>query len=162
MKPPTLNRRRLSALAAPIAVLAVAVPLATAAAPTQVTTTHNRKLGTILVNAHGSTLYMFTSDHGSSRCSGACAKAWPPLLGGAVAARAGVNSHRLKLTARPGGGRQATYNNHPLYLFSGDHAAGQTNGEGANKFGGHWYAVNTAGNEVRPKSGACNPVCSGY
>jgi len=53
---------------------------------------------------------------------------------------------------------------HPLYLFSGDHAAGQVNGEGANQFGGRWYAVNTAGNEVSPKhsGGTCNPVCSGY
>jgi hypothetical protein len=60
------------------------------------------KLGTILTNAHGYTAYLFTDDHDSSRCSGACAKAWPPLLGGAVAARSGVNSHLLRLTTRPG------------------------------------------------------------
>jgi predicted lipoprotein with Yx(FWY)xxD motif len=158
------RNRRLSALAAAVAALALAVPVALAAAPTQVETIHNSKLGTILANAHGDTLYMFTSDHGSSRCTGACAKAWPPLLGGTVAARSGVNSHLLKLTTRAGGSRQATYNNHPLYLFSRDHAAGQVNGEGANQFGGHWYALNTAGNEVTPKhaGGTCNPVCSGY
>jgi len=102
---------RLPALIAAIAILAVAVPVSLAAAPTQVTTTHNSKLGTILSNAHGRTLYMFTGDHGSSRCTGACAKKWPPLLGGAVVARSGANSRLLKLTTRPGGNRQATYNN---------------------------------------------------
>jgi len=166
MKASTPNRRRhLSMLAAAIAVLAVAVPVSLAAGPpTQVKTSHNGKLGTILANAHGYTLYLFTSDHGSSRCSGTCAKAWRPLLGGAIAAGSGVSSHLLKLTARPGGNHQVTYNKHPLYLFSGDHAAGQVNGEGANQFGGHWYAVNTAGNAVTPKhsGGTCNPVCSGY
>lgn len=158
-----LRGLRLSTLTVLIAVLAVAVPVSLAAAPTQVKTVHNSKLGTILANSHGSTLYMFTGDHGSSRCTGTCAKAWPPLLGGAVAARSGVNSRLLKLTTRPDGNHQATYKGHPLYLFAGDHGAGQVKGEGANEFGGRWYAVNTAGNAVTPKhAGGCNPVCSGY
>jgi predicted lipoprotein with Yx(FWY)xxD motif len=157
------RRRRLTALGVSIAILAVLVPVSLAAAPTQVTTAHNSKLGTILANAHGFTLYLFTKDHGSSACSGSCAKVWRPLLGGAVAAHSGVNSRLLKLSTRSDGNREATYNNHPLYLYAGDHRAGQVNGEGANQFGGRWYAVNTAGNQVTPKkSGTCNPVCSGY
>jgi predicted lipoprotein with Yx(FWY)xxD motif len=150
------RHRQLAALGIVAAILAIAVPVAVASAPTQVKSANSSKLGTtIIVNAQGHTLYMFSKDHGSSTCSGACEKAWPPLLGGAVVARSGVKSSLLKLTTRSDGNRQATYNNHPLYTFSGDHAAGQTNGEGANAFGGHWYAVNTAGNEV-PK------LASGY
>jgi Secreted repeat of unknown function len=37
---------------------------------------------------------------------------------------------------------------HPLYLFSGDAKAGDTNGEGVRAFGGLWYAVSPAGNQV--------------
>jgi predicted lipoprotein with Yx(FWY)xxD motif len=165
MKAPSRHRRRrLGALAVSLAAVAILVPVSLAAAPTQVTTAHSNKLGTILANAHGDTLYLFTKDHGKSTCSGTCAKAWPPLLGGTVVAKGGANAHLLTLTTDSDGNRQATYNKHPLYLFSGDHAAGQINGEGANQFGGHWYAVNTAGNQVTPKhsGGSCNPVCSGY
>ena len=38
------------------------------------------KLGKILVNGEGRTLYLFDADKGtSSMCDGACASAWPPL-----------------------------------------------------------------------------------
>jgi predicted lipoprotein with Yx(FWY)xxD motif len=154
--------RRRAVFAAVIAAVAVAVPVAIASAPTQVSTAHNSKLGTILTNSHGVTLYMFSKDHGTSTCNGSCATAWRPLLGGAVAAENGVKSSLLKLTTRSDGNKQAIYNGHPLYTFSGDKKAGQTNGEGVSAFGGKWYAVNTSGNQVNPKSGNCNPVCHGY
>src|SRR5215212_10075710 len=39
------------------------------------------KLGKVLVNGSGVTLYLFEKDaKGKSACSGACAKAWPPVL----------------------------------------------------------------------------------
>src|SRR6185312_1546552 len=38
---------------------------------------------------------------------------------------------------------------HPLYWFSGDSAAGDTNGEGLTDFGGAWYAVSPAGKAVQ-------------
>src|SRR5947208_2919390 len=39
------------------------------------------KLGRILVNTRGHTLYLFAKDrNGKSSCSGSCAKFWPPLL----------------------------------------------------------------------------------
>ena len=38
-------------------------------------------LGSILVNSHGRTLYLFKRDSGTtSACTGACAANWPPLL----------------------------------------------------------------------------------
>src|ERR1700760_2389223 len=38
------------------------------------------RLGKILVNSRGRTVYLFTKDSGTkSSCSGACATAWPPL-----------------------------------------------------------------------------------
>src|SRR5437870_456168 len=39
------------------------------------------KLGMVLVNSRGHTLYMFAKDrNGKSACSGTCARFWPPLL----------------------------------------------------------------------------------
>jgi predicted lipoprotein with Yx(FWY)xxD motif len=39
------------------------------------------KLGKILVDAQGRTLYLFEADKaGRSACDGACASAWPPYL----------------------------------------------------------------------------------
>ena len=39
------------------------------------------KLGRILVDNRGRTLYLFEKDRrGKSSCNGSCAKAWPPLL----------------------------------------------------------------------------------
>jgi predicted lipoprotein with Yx(FWY)xxD motif len=46
--------------------------------------------------------------------------------------------------ARPEGTTQVTYNGHPLYLFTGDSAAGQTNGQGVVAFGGTWTVVQVA------------------
>ncbi len=39
------------------------------------------KLGRVLVDSAGHTLYLFRKDkHGTSACNGSCAKFWPPLL----------------------------------------------------------------------------------
>jgi len=156
-----LRTRTRAVFAGVIAAGAIAVPVAVAGAPTQVSTAKNAKLGTILVNAHGGTLYVFTKDHGRSSCTGSCAKAWPPLLGGSVLAVHGVSAAKLKLTTRSDGNKQATYDGHPLYTFAGDRKAGQTNGQGLSQFGGKWYVINVSGNQVT-KSGDCNPVCTGY
>jgi predicted lipoprotein with Yx(FWY)xxD motif len=118
--------------------------------------TNNSKLGKILVDSQGRTLYLFQKDSGStSSCTGACASAWPPLrssgnpvvLGAANASLAGT-------IARSDGKPQATYNGHPLYSFVMDTKSGDTNGEGLTAFGGTWFAVSPAGNPVRPPAPA--------
>lgn len=110
----------------------------------------NENLGNILVDSQGRTLYLFRSDSGTnSACTGACAIDWPPLratdkptVGGGAAASIVATS------ARSDGKPQVTYNGHPLYLFSGDQKPGDTNGEGVNAFGGLWYALSSAGNQI--------------
>jgi D-xylose transport system substrate-binding protein len=110
------------------------------------------KLGKILVDAQGRTLYMFSKDSGTtSACTGACAQAWPPLLGnGTPTVGSGANASLIGTT----GGSQVTYNGHPLYLFVKDTKPGQVNGEGVTAFGGSWFAVSPAGNRVSPPSKA--------
>jgi len=121
----------------------------------------NVGLGKVLVNSHGRTLYLFKKDTTTtSTCVGACAVNWPPLRGnGKLTLGSGANNSLAGTTTRSGGGSQVTYNGHPLYLFSGDMKAGDTNGEGVNAFGGLWYAVSPAGNQV---SGSSSSPGGGY
>jgi predicted lipoprotein with Yx(FWY)xxD motif len=108
------------------------------------------KLGPILVNARGHTLYMFAKDrNGKSSCSGSCAKFWPPSLQrGKPTAGSGVKASLLGTTKRSNGSLQLTYNKHPLYTFALDKKSGETNGEGQLAFGAKWYAVSGKGTAV--------------
>jgi len=97
---------------------------------------------TILTNAQGKTLYYFTPDTATtSACTSACAKAWPPLLATGSGAPTSATSLPGQLTAvTTANGNQVEYNGHLLYNFSGDTAAGQTNGEGLL---GKWFVATT-------------------
>ncbi len=110
----------------------------------------NTKLGRVLVNSTGHTLYLFKKDkNGKSSCSGSCAKFWPPLLSrGKPTAGPGVKASLLGRTRRSNGSRQVTYNKHPLYTYALDKRAGQTKGEGSFAFGAKWYAVSAKGAAV--------------
>jgi predicted lipoprotein with Yx(FWY)xxD motif len=115
-------------------------------------------LGNILVNSQGRTLYLFTRDSGTmSECSGACAVNWPPLRAtGKPTIGSGANASLISTTSRSGGAKQVTYNGHPLYLFKNDNSPGDTNGQGLSAFGGSWYALSPAGDQVSgtsPSSG---------
>jgi predicted lipoprotein with Yx(FWY)xxD motif len=114
----------------------------------------NDGLGKVLVNSQGRTLYLFQKDSGTqSTCTGACAINWPSLkVRGRPTVGAGANASIIATTRRPDGTSQVTYNGHPLYLFVGDHKSGDTNGEGVNAFGGGWFAVSPAGDQVSPKT----------
>jgi predicted lipoprotein with Yx(FWY)xxD motif len=118
-------------------------------------------LGSILVDSQGRTLYLWQADTGpKSTCSGACAQAWPPLLtSGTPTAGSGVKASLLGTTKRSNGAEQVTYNQHPLYLFTGDTQAGQTNGQGSAAFGAPWYVLSAAGNQITgsaPASGSAS------
>jgi DNA-binding NarL/FixJ family response regulator len=67
---------------------------------------------------------------------------------GKPTAGSGVNASKLETTPRSDGKPQVTYNGHPLYTFAMDQSAGDVNGEGLNAFGGLWYVVSPAGNQI--------------
>lgn len=124
---------------------AAATPTA-GTSPTPMTTTTIKtssaaNLGTFLVDNNGMTLYIFKKDTpGVSACSGSCVTLWPPLAaanGAAPQAGTGV-SGTLGTITRADGIVQVTYNNQPLYYFSGDKAAGDTKGQG---IGNVWYVI---------------------
>lgn len=110
-----------------------------------VITVSSGSAGTYLTSG-GRAVYLFDKDgKDKSNCSGACAGVWPPVTassgvsasGGAVAADLG--------TITSGSTKQVTYNGHPLYFYTGDTAAGQTNGQGKNEFGAKWWLVSSSG-----------------
>jgi predicted lipoprotein with Yx(FWY)xxD motif len=107
----------------------------------------NHGLGRMLVDGRGRTLYLWKADRTNrSVCSGACAAAWPPVrTTGSVKAGSGVSARLLHVFKRSDGTRQVSYAGHPLYLFAGDSAAGQANGQGSNGFGALWWVVNPRG-----------------
>jgi predicted lipoprotein with Yx(FWY)xxD motif len=110
------------------------------------------KLGPVLVNSKGHTLYLFKKDRNDkSACYSSCATFWPPLLKhGTVTLGQGVKKSLLGMTRRSNGTRQLTYNKHPLYTYKLDTGAGQTKGEGVNAFGARWYALSPTGIAVKP------------
>jgi len=113
------------------------------------------KLGMILVNSRGRTLYLYGKDRNDkSSCTSSCAKFWPPLLAvGKPTAGTGVKASLLGTTKRSNGSRQVTYNRHPLYTFSLDKQSGQTNGEGSFAFGAKWWALSAKGTAVLKAAG---------
>ena len=108
-------------------------------------------IGTILVDPHGMTLYLYTPDgSGASTCYGGCASAWPPLLAhGRLVAGKGLKGSLLGTTKRTDGTLQVTYAGHPLYLFAKDSKAGDTTGQAV---GGIWYALSATGAKVDASS----------
>jgi len=118
------------------------------------------KLGRILVNAEGRTLYLFLEDaDGKSSCYGPCTRIWPPALvaaGAAAKAGPGLIARKLTTVARRGSRRrQLVYNGHPLYTTDADAEPGDTNGQGVFNT---WFAMSAAGRQV----GRADPDAGGY
>jgi predicted lipoprotein with Yx(FWY)xxD motif len=145
---------RLPALLALTAVAAAAALLLAApsmAARSSSVGAHSSAYGTILFDGRGFVLYAFTRDGigGPSRCSGACAKAWPPFIvtRKPKAAKGGV-AKLLGTVRRADGTLQATYAGRPLYYYVGDRSAGQILCQDVTEYGGRWLVVRPSGKAV--------------
>ena len=110
----------------------------------KVSTAKVHGIGTVLTTAAGLTLYWFKEDKpGTSTCTGACAKIWPPLLaskGAHVSGPHGVKG--LSLMNVGNGHWQVAFHELPLYRFEGDKKKGQAHGQNV---GGVWFAVLKSG-----------------
>lgn len=127
-----------------------ATPAAVASVPTIMVAT-DPKLGQILVDGNGLTLYAFTKDGpDQSNCTGSCLTNWPPLLTtGTPKLGAGVDDALVSSALLADGSRIVTYNDMPLYYFAKDTKPGDTNGQGV---GGFWFVVSPDGKFVQPAS----------
>jgi predicted lipoprotein with Yx(FWY)xxD motif len=132
------------------------VPPRTASGRSATVGVANENVGKILVDSQGRTLYLFERDSGTrSACSGACAVEWPPLrASGKATVGSGANASVVATSARSDGRPQVVYNGHPLYVFSADRKAGDTNGQGVNAFGGLWYVLSSSGDEITTPTGS--------
>ena len=150
--PPTLATPLppISPAAASSPSVATPAPAVALAAPTTVAdkmtirAAEHPDLGTILVDASGRTLYLFTEDERKkSNCDGSCAEAWPPVLTSRdPSAGEGVTVEALGSITRDDGSSQVTYNGWPLYYFAGDEIPGDARGQDT---GGVWFVVSVHG-----------------
>ncbi len=118
-------------------------------AETMIMLRKDAKLGDILTDAKGMTLYLFTKDTTEkSTCSGGCMTKWPAFT---------VKDASVKITGdtaltgtfatikRDDGTFQVTYDGHPLYYYAEDKIAGDVKGQGV---GTNWFALHADGKAV--------------
>jgi predicted lipoprotein with Yx(FWY)xxD motif len=105
------------------------------------------RLGAVLVDSRGRSLYLFEKDTANaSKCAGSCASIWPPLTTtGVPHAMGAAQASLVGSVRRSDGAMQVTYRGHPLYLYVGDNKTGDVNGQGLNQFGAVWEAVGPSG-----------------
>jgi predicted lipoprotein with Yx(FWY)xxD motif len=119
------------------------------------------KLGLLLANPHGMTVYYYTADKkgsGVSDCTGSCAVAWPPVAA-PIRLPAGVTlAGTVGFIVRSNGEHQVTVNGYPIYRYEGDMAPGQTNGNGV---GGKWWVIKVKESGSSAKSGSSGMGSSG-
>lgn len=99
--------------------------------------------GQYLADSAGMTLYYYVNDQkGVSACTHHCLDEWPPFYLGSSKVPEGFSESDFGVITRPDTGeKQSTYKGYPLYYFSRDQVAGQTNGYSADN---EWYTVNNA------------------
>lgn len=107
------------------------------------------QFGRVIADRRGEALYLFDREKGGrSRCYGACAKAWPPVLTrGRPRAGRGAKRRLLGVTRRRGGRLQVTYRGHPLYYYKDDEP-GTILCHDVDEFGGLWLVVRPDGRPV--------------
>jgi len=136
--------------------------LAGAAVAPTVKTASVETLGKVVVSSTGRTLYHYVDESkGRVKCTGACAKLWPPLLVGATAkpvAGPGVTASKLSVVKRPDGKMQVTYGGLGLYLYAGDKKSGDTNGQALEN---EWFAVSPSAKVVKESAAPASSPSAG-
>ncbi len=120
-----------------------AVPATTPMAPANATlkVTKDARLGDVLADTSGRTVYMFEKDQGTmTACTGACASTWPALKANGTPT-AGTGLDPSKIGSANG---QVTYAGHLLYFYAGDGKPGDTLGAGVPS----WDAIAPTGTPV--------------
>jgi predicted lipoprotein with Yx(FWY)xxD motif len=112
------------------------------------------RLGPILVDANGHTLYYFRQDKpGRSLCTSDylnCTQMWPPLMTtGRPHGEARVKTRLLGTLHRTKpSGSQVTYKGHPLYTSVDDKQPGDVTGQGMFDY---WYVLSPSGRPITKK-----------
>jgi predicted lipoprotein with Yx(FWY)xxD motif len=106
--------------------------------------------GSILFDSERQAIYLFDKESSApSKCYGACAEAWPPVITeGEPKAGAGLDPKLVGTTERDDGSTQVTYNGHPLYYYVDD-PPGEVLCHNVDEFGGLWLVVEPSGEAVQ-------------
>jgi hypothetical protein len=116
------------------------------------------RLGTVLIDGHGHTLYAFAPDRAGVTCGQGCATTWPPftLIPEHVLDTSPTLSEELiAVTPKerfPEGVRVVSYGGWLLHSYVGDTTAWVAHGQGLSSYGGHWYAVAPSGKLVKRRN----------
>lgn len=104
------------------------------------------QFGRVIADGRGEAFYLFDKERSSkSRCYGACAVAWPPVLTkGKPRAGAGAKARLLGTTKRANGKLQVTYAGKPLYYYVDD-SPGVILCHDVFEYGGDWLVVKPNG-----------------
>ncbi|MFE6287254.1 SCO0930 family lipoprotein [Streptomyces sp. NPDC057877] len=117
-------------------------------------TREDPKLGEIVIDKNGMTVYRFMKDTQwpmSTACTGECLEKWPVVAPVDAEDTKGIDlqgstpNRGYVVFNRPDGIKQQSIDCVPIYTFAGDKAPGDTNGQGV---GGTWYAVAPDGKPV--------------
>jgi predicted lipoprotein with Yx(FWY)xxD motif len=108
-----------------------------------VTLKDDPKLGSILADSTGHTLYTLTKDGQAVDCTGGCLTVWPPLVApaGVTTPTGAKGVPALTIVAAPDGTKLVAAGGLPLYRFAKDTDKGDAYGEGISSFGGVWHVV---------------------
>ncbi|MEV6655131.1 SCO0930 family lipoprotein [Streptomyces sp. NPDC051219] len=113
----------------------------------------SKKLGKVLTDSAGFTLYRFDKDTANppkSNCEGDCAKTWPVVAAGDAKAAPGTDATLLGEVTRADGSKQLTVDGWPMYRYAKDTKPGDANGQGV---GGTWFASAPDGKKAAPGAG---------
>ncbi|MCM2389540.1 SCO0930 family lipoprotein [Streptomyces albipurpureus] len=116
--------------------------------PAGLSTRQDPKLGEIVIDKNGMTVYRFKKDSAwpmKTACTGDCLQKWPVVAPVDKNSTKGILKKGFVTFNRPDGIKQQTIDCWPLYTFSGDTKPGDINGQGV---GGTWFAVTSQGKLV--------------
>ncbi|MHA7222907.1 COG4315 family predicted lipoprotein [Arthrobacter sp. RHLT1-20] len=112
------------------------------------------KLGQIVVDGKGMSVYYYTKDvkdSGTSTCTGGCLTAWPPVVTTSATPTVDGVTGKVGTITTPDGKMQLTINGLPVYYFAKDKAAGDILGQGVNSV---WYLVAPSGEMITTAAGS--------
>jgi predicted lipoprotein with Yx(FWY)xxD motif len=123
---------------------AAATSPATAPAGNVTVAVANTKLGKVLVNSAGMTLYVYDKDpgDGTSKCTGQCLGVWPPAMVTGTPTYGPGTPPASDFTVSAS--KQLVVNGKPLYTFASDKAPGDTTGQDI----GDFYVAGANGKKI--------------
>lgn len=114
----------------------------------------SKKLGDVVTDSAGFTLYRFdkdTAEPPKSSCSGECATTWPVVAADGAKATPGVDAGLVGSVTREDGSEQLTIGGWPMYRHAADKKPGDAEGQGV---GGTWFAAAPDGKKAAVGGGA--------